>query len=286
MKRLFWNWIAPTVVSCACIAIVCFAAYPHCFVQTKDRSVQIDGVSVNGAVVFSNGSSWNELVLLPDRGGYVVYSADLQGEVAGALNKREVVKLPGVLFVRGGGRFDQLLEKEIYDPSLKPGEAPQRFHFITEDKRRVDVSLNDARQATAWPPFTRVLLFGSLTLWVMLAPPFFVGVGLWVQRRESSPTVDWRRRLLVYSLFFATLSWFGFVVTAIADVFLQRDYRAALGNYQFIKSIWTTEIWVGVLGSTACILAGLIGRGSARRAAIYASVTLLLLWLFIAVVPA
>jgi hypothetical protein len=285
MKRLFWKWIAPTAVACAAIAILCLAAYPHCFVRAKNRSVQIDGVSVNGAAVFSNGSSWNELVLLPNRSGDVVYSADLQGEVAGALNKREVVKLPGVLFVRGADRFDKLLEKEIYDPSLKPGEAPQRFHFITEDKRRVDVSLNYPRHATEWHPLMRVLLLGSLTLGVLLAPPLFLGGGWWAQTRDSNPNAGWRGRLLLYVLFFATLSWLGFVATAVTDAFLQRDYRVALVNYQFVKSIWTTEIWVGVLGCTACILAGLVGRGLARRSAVYASVTLLLMWFFVAVVP-
>src|ERR1700689_3575816 len=120
MSRLFWRWIAPVGTVLAGIAVLCLGAYPHCFFQQKNRTVQIDGVVTEGAGVFSNDSSWNELVAVPnkDGAGYTIYSADLQGEVAGLLNKTDTIRLPKMVVVRDASRFGNLVEKEIYDPSL------------------------------------------------------------------------------------------------------------------------------------------------------------------------
>jgi hypothetical protein len=52
-----------------------------------------------------------------------------------------------------------------------------------------------------------------------------------------------------------------------------------------MRGLWTVEIWVGVLGGIACILASLASRGSSRRSAIYASLALLLMWVFVGIIP-
>jgi len=291
MRRVFWSWIAPVGTVLVGIAVLCLAAYPHCFFKQKNRSVQIDGVVTEGAGVFSNGSSWNELVAVPnkDGAGYTIYSADLQGEVAGLLNKTDTIRLPKMVVVRDASRFSNLVEKEIYDPSLKPGDLPQRFHFVA-DTRRVDVSFRPSgRQAgVRWPSVASTLLLGFLAAWLLVAPIVFLGAGWWSLKRESVPTVASRGKLLSYVLLFASISWLGFVVTAIVDALLQRGYdqRVAFWNHVgTMRGLWTVEIWVGVLGGIACILASYPGRGPTRRSAIYASLSLLLMWFFVGIIP-
>jgi hypothetical protein len=291
MRRVFWSWIAPVGTVLAGIAVVCLAAYPHCFFQQQNRTVQIDGVVAEGAGVFSNDSSWNELVVVPnkDGAGHTIYSADLQGEVAGLLNKTDTIRLPRMVVVRDASRFSNLVEKEIYDPSLKPGDLPQRFHFVA-DARRVDVSFRSlGRQpGVRWPPGASTLLLGFLAAWLLLAPIVFLGAGWWSLKRQSDPTVASRGKLLSYVLLFASISWLGFVVTAIVDTLLQRRYDqrvAFLNHVGTMRGLWTVEIWLGVLGGIACILASLAGRGSSRRSAIYASVALLLMWFFVGIIP-
>lgn len=291
MSRLFWRWVAPIGTVLAGIAVLCLATYPHCFFQQKNRTVQIDGVVTESAGVFSNDSSWNELVVVPnkDGAGYTIYSADLQGEVAGLLNKTDTIRLPKMVVVRDASRFSNLVEKEIYDSSLKPGDVPQRFHFAA-DTRRVDVSFRrfQGRQAVRWPPVASMFLFGSLAAWLLLAPIVFLVAGWWSLKRQSDPTAASRGKLFSYVLLFASISWLGFVVTAIVDALLQRGYdqRVAFWNHvATMKGIWTAEIWVGVLGGVVCILASLVGRGSTRRSAIYASLALVLMWFFVGIIP-
>lgn len=292
MSRFFWRWIAPVGTVLAGIAVLCLAAYPHCFFQQKNRTVQIDGITTERAGVFSNDSSWNELVLVPDKDGvgYAIYSADLQGEVAGLLNKTDIIRLPRMVVVRDASRFSNLVEKEIYDSSLKPGEAPQRFHFVA-DARRVDVSFRPLgrQHGVRWSPVASTVLVGSLATWLLLAPIVFLGAGWWSLKRQSDPTtVASRKKLHSYVLLFASISWMGFVVTAIVDALLQRGYdqRVAFWNHVgTIRVLWTVEISVGVLGGVACILASLAGREPARRSAIYASLALVLMWVFVGIIP-
>lgn len=291
MSRLFWRWIAPVGTVLAGIAVLCLAAYPHCFFQQKNRTVQIDGVVTEGAGVFSNDSSWNELVVVPnkDGAGYTIYSADLQGEVAGLLNKTDTLRLPKMVVVRDASGFSNLVEKEIYDPSLKPGDVPQRFHFAA-DARRVDVSFRPlGRQpGVRWPPVTSTFLLGALAAWLLLAPIVFLGAGWWSLRRQSDQTAASRGSLLSYVLLFASISWLGFVVTSIVDALLQRGYdqRVAFWNHvATMRGLWTVEIWVGILGGIACIVASLAGRGPSRRSAIYASLGLVLMWFFVGIIP-
>ena len=289
MNRLFWKWIAPVGTVLAGIAVACLAAYPHCFFQQKNRTVQIDGVITEDAGVFSNDSSWNELVAVPnkDGSGYTIYSADLQGEVAGLLNKTDTIRLPKLVLVRDASKFSNLVEKGIYDPSLKPGDVPERFHFVA-DARRVDVSLRPSGKPLGgrWPPVASTLLLGCVVTWLLVAPIVFLAGGWWSLKRQSDPTS--RGKLLSYVLLFLSISWLGFIVTAIADALLQRDYNQTVifwNHVGTIRGIWSTEIWVGVLGGIACILVSLAGRGSARHSAIYASLALVLMWFFVGIVP-
>jgi hypothetical protein len=288
---LFWRWIAPVGTALAGIAVLCLAAYPHCFFQQKNRTVQIDGVVTEGADVFSNDSSWDELVVVPnkDGDGYSVYSADLHGEIAGLLNKGDTIRLPKMVVVRDAGRFSNLVEKEIYDSSLKPGDVPQRFHFVA-DTRRVDVSFRrfQDREGVRWPSVASMFLFGSLAAWLLLAPLVFLGAGWWTFKRQPDPTAGWRAKLFFYVLLFASFSWVGFVVTAIVDAVLQRGYdqRAAFWSHvETLRGLWTAEIWVGVLVGVACVLASLVGRGASRRWAIYASLALVLMWFLVGIIP-
>ncbi|MGB6478904.1 MAG: hypothetical protein WBF15_07415 [Candidatus Sulfotelmatobacter sp.] len=132
------------------------------------------------------------------------------------------------------------------------------------------------------------MLLGFLAAWLLLAPIVFLGAGWWSLKRQSDPTVASRGKLLSYVLLFASISWLGFVVTAIVDTLLQRRYDqrvAFLNHVGTMRGLWTVEIWLGVLGGIACILASLAGRGSSRRSAIYASVALLLMWFFVGIIP-
>ena len=139
-----------------------------------------------------------------------------------------------------------------------------------------------------WPPVASTFLFGSLAAWLMLAPIVFLVAGWSSLKRESDPTAASRGKLFSYVLLFASISWMGFVVTAAVDALLQRGYdqRGAFWNHlASMKGIWTAEIWVGVLGGVACILASSISRGSTRRSAIYGSLSLALMWFFVGIIP-
>jgi hypothetical protein len=290
MSRLFWSWIAPVATVLAGIAVLCLAVYPHCFFQQKNRTVQIDGVVIEDAGVFSNDSSWNELVLVPnkDGAGYAIYSADLQGEVAGLLNNGDTIRLPRMVVVRDASRFSNLVEKEIYDPSLKPGDLPQRFHFAA-DVRRVDVSFRPSGKqlGVKWPPVANRFLLVFLAAWLFLAPVVFLGSGWWSIKRQSDPTAASPGKL-PYVLLFASISWLGFLVTTIVDALLQRGYDQRVAFWSHVgtmRGVWTSEIWVGVLGGVVCILASLASRGPSRRSAIYTSFGVVLMWFFVGIIP-
>jgi len=274
MKRLFWGGVAPGIVLIAGVAVLYFAIYPHCFVKAKSKAVQTSALPVEGAAVFLSTSYESELIEIPNRNGagHVVYSADIQGETAGLLDKREIiVDLPSVLLVRNVGRYSKLQEKEIYDPH-EIGHDPNHYHFTDEQNRRIDVLPLGGGHGEQWPPWIMTPLRIFLAAGLLLAPPLFIATGWWVLTQKANARAEWHRKISFCIMILTTLDWLALVAMSAANAFPVSGGLTAWG-------------WVGLAISIGCALGSLIGAGYARRATSCLSASLIFSWVFVALSP-
>ena len=275
MKRLFWNALAPLMILIMALGGILFVVHPHCFVNRKYKTVMTGGVPVKGAACFTNSATEMDLVLIPgeNEGDYLVYSVDVQGEVAGLLDKREILaKLPGVLLVRNPSVYGKLIEREIYDPH-EIGHDPSEYHITVGNARRIDVLYVPGKREHELP-WTRIILALLRDVFIavmLLGAPLFITMGWLALRRNGDASEQRHRRVAFLIAVLATLDW---LVLAVA-------VRANL----FFPSVKGIETWAGLLVSTGCVLTSIFGTGKFRRPMTYLSVALMLTWLVVASFP-
>jgi len=275
MKRLFWNALAPLMILIMAVGGILFVVHPHCFVNLKYKAVMTGGIPVQGAACFTSSAAETELILIPgeNESDYLVYSVDVQGEVAGLLDKREILaKLPGVLLVRNPSVYGKLIEREIYDPH-EIGHDPNQYHFTAGNARRIDVLYvpGKTKHELPWTRIILALLRDVFIAVMLLGAPLFITVGWLALRRNGDASWGRHRRVAFLIAILATLDW---LVLAVA-------VRANL----FFPSFRGIETWAGMVVSTACVLASIVGTGNFRRPMTYLSVALMLTWLVVASFP-
>jgi hypothetical protein len=280
MKRLFWGLVAPTMILLSGLSAFSVTIYPHYFWSVKSKTVQVSDSGVSGASVFFGESSICDLTVIPDKTGtgYAVYTVDTEVGSAGRLDNREIiVGTPWFLLVKDADRYSKLVEANIYDLPVDP----LRYHFTTEDGRRIDVSYIQDKHGSGWqwPRLLSNAFRVSMAIGMLLSPPLFLVTGWLGPGRRHAKRADWRERLSLWVMIVATLTW----LTLLALVFVPDGQYLSHGFTGRIPLIgdWTPTVWVGFTISLACVFAGLAGSKAARRSIIYLSMALVFTWIFV-----
>jgi hypothetical protein len=273
MTRLFWKVFAPMMILIIGAGGLFFALYPHCFIIRGYKMVMSGGAPVQGAGCFTNGASETELILIPGKKltDYLVYSVDLQGEVAGLLDKHEILfRFPGGVLVWNANIYGKPIERQIYEPH-EIGHDPSQYHITDESARRIDVLYVPGRRAQepSWEKLLQTLLRYIFLIVMLIGAPLFITVG-WLALRRNGDT-EGHRRVAFLVVIIATIDW----------LLLAAAVRANL----FFPSFRSIETWVGLGVSTVCVLASIAGTGGFRRPMTYLSMALMLTWFVVASFP-
>jgi hypothetical protein len=278
VKRLFWGLVAPTMILLSGLFAFRIAVYPHCFWAVKTWMVQSSDSGVSGASAFFGESSICDLTVIPNKigTGYAVYTVDTEVGSAGRLDNREIiVRTPWFLLVKDAVRYSRLVEKDIYGLPVDP----RRYHFTTEDGRRIDVSYVQDKHGSGWqwPRFLPSVFRISMAIGLLLSPPFFLVTGWSGLRRNHAESAGWRERLSLWMMIVATVNW---LVLLVLTFFANGQFLSHGHPWEYpLIGDWTPTVWVGFAISLACAFAGFAGSKATRRSIIYLSLALVFTWI-------